>query len=161
MELIKYAPNTKKNRAFTPETELFSMEQVERVYRFHRSMGAKYNETPLASLSAFAGRLGLGGFFVKDESKRGTLKAFKLLGGAYAVANSICKKLSVSIDDIDFDYLKSDEVKAKLGDLLFAAASDGNHGKSVAWAANEFNQKSIVYMPKGTVKDRIDAIENR
>lgn len=159
MELIKYALNTKKNRTFTPETELFSREQVERVYRFHRSMGSKYNETPLASLDTFAERLGLRKFFVKDESRRGTLKAFKLLGGAYAVANSICAKLGVPIDDVDFDYLKSKEVKRKLGDLVFAAASDGNHGKSVAWAANEFNQKSIVYMPKGTVKDRIDAIE--
>jgi diaminopropionate ammonia-lyase len=160
MELVKYAPNTKKNRKFTPETELFSAQQVERVYRFHRSMEQKYNETPLAALDAFAKRLGLSGFFVKDESKRGNLKAFKLLGGAYAVANCICKKLGVPIDDIDFDYLKSDEVKSKLGDVVFAAASDGNHGKSVAWAAREFNQKSIVYMPRGTVRDRIDAIEN-
>jgi diaminopropionate ammonia-lyase len=159
MGMIKYAPNTKKSREFTAETELFSEKEVERVYRFHLSMGSKYNQTPLVRLDAFANRAGIAKFFVKDESKRGTLKAFKLLGGAYAVANKICKKLGVCIDDIDFNYLKSDEVKNKLGDLVFAAASDGNHGKSVAWAANEFNQKSIVYMPKGTVKDRVDAIE--
>ncbi len=159
MEYIKFAPNTRKNRMFTQETELFSQEQSERVYCFHRSMGKAYNETPLVSLDAFAKRAGIGSFFVKDESQRGTLKAFKLLGGAYAVANSICAKLGVSIDDIDFSYLKSCEVKYKLGDLVFAAASDGNHGKSVAWAANEFNQKSVVYMPKGTARDRIDAIE--
>jgi diaminopropionate ammonia-lyase len=96
---------------------------------------------------------------VKDESKRGSLKAFKLLGGAYAVANSICRKLGVDITEVDFAYLKSAEVKEKLGDLVFAAASDGNHGKSVAWAANEFNQRAVIYMPKGTVQDRIDAIE--
>jgi len=145
MDYIKFAPNTKK--------------QTERVYRFHRSMGKAYNETPLVPLNAFAKSAGLGSFFVKDESQRGTLKAFKLLGGAYAVANSICAKLSASIDDIDFGYLKSREVKERLGDLVFAAASDGNHGKSVAWAANEFNQKSVVYMPKGTAHDRIAAIE--
>lgn len=159
MSMIKYAPNTKKNRAFTAETELFSQKEVERVYRFHRSMGSKYNQTPLVCLDAFAQRAGIDKFYVKDESKRGTLKAFKLLGGAYAVANKICKKLGVSVEEIDFEYLKSDDVKKQLGDLVFAAASDGNHGKSVAWAANEFNQKSIVYMPKGTVQDRIDAIE--
>ncbi|MEI6101961.1 MAG: diaminopropionate ammonia-lyase, partial [Eubacteriales bacterium] len=159
MGMIKYAPNTKKNGKFTAEAALFSGKEVEKVYRFHRSMGSKYNQTPLVRLDAFAKRAGLKRFYVKDESKRGTLKAFKLLGGAYAVANSICRKLGVSVDTIDFEYLKSDEVKKKLGDLVFAAASDGNHGKSVAWAANEFNQKSIVYMPKGTVQDRIDAIE--
>lgn len=159
MEQIKYIPNAMKNRVYTEETALFSEEEVEKVYRFHQSMGDKYNQTPLARLDALAASLGLGSLCVKDESKRGNLKAFKLLGGAYAVANSICRKLGVNIADVDFSYLKSDEVKHKLGDLTFAAASDGNHGKSVAWAAHEFNQKSIVYMPKGTVQDRIDAIE--
>ncbi len=159
MEQIKYIPNAMKNSVYTEETALFSEEEVEKVYRFHQSMGDKYNQTPLARLDALAASLGLCSLCVKDESQRGNLKAFKLLGGAYAVANSICRKLGVSIADVDFTYLKSDEVKRKLGDLTFAAASDGNHGKSVAWAAHEFNQKSIVYMPKGTVQDRIDAIE--
>lgn len=159
MEQIKYIPNAMKNSVYTNETALFSEEEVEKVYRFHQSMGDKYNQTPLARLDALAASLGLGSLCVKDESQRGNLKAFKLLGGAYAVANSICRKLGVNIADVDFTYLKSDEVKQKLGDLTFAAASDGNHGKSVAWAAHEFNQKSIVYMPKGTVQDRIDAIE--
>ncbi len=159
MDKILYAPNTMKTREYTAETALFSGKETEKVYRFHKSMGERYNETPLVCLDAFAKRAGLKKFYVKDESKRGTLKAFKLLGGAYAVANSICKKLGALIGDIDFEYLKSEEVKNKLGDLVFAAASDGNHGKSVAWAANEFNQKSVVYMPKGTVRDRIDAIE--
>jgi diaminopropionate ammonia-lyase len=159
MEMTKYIPNAMKNSVYTKETALFSKEEMEKVYRFHRSMGDKYNQTPLARLDALAASLGLGGLYVKDESRRGNLKAFKLLGGAYAVASSICRKLGVSITDVDFAYLKSDEVKRKLGDLTFAAASDGNHGKSVAWAAHEFNQRSIVYMPKGTVRDRIEAIE--
>jgi diaminopropionate ammonia-lyase len=159
MDKIKYVPNTRKTREYTRETALFSPEQAEKVYRFHRSMGDKYNQTPLARLDALAASLGLGGLYVKDESKRGNLKAFKLLGGAYAVAGSVCRKLGADIAGVDFDYLKSEETKRKLGDITFAAASDGNHGKSVAWAAHEFNQKSVVYMPKGTVQDRIEAIE--
>lgn len=159
MELIKFAPNMKRTGAFTKETELFSKSAVEKVYRFHKSMGSAYNQTPLVSLQSFAASAGLAGLYVKDESQRGNLKAFKLLGGAYAVGSSICKKLGKDITEVDFGYLKSAEVKQQLGDLVFAAASDGNHGKSVAWAAHEFNQKSIVYMPKGTVQDRIDAIE--
>ncbi len=158
MEVMKYAPNAKKTRAFTKETELFSSSEVEKVYRFHKSMSSAYNQTPLVSLQSFAASAGLAGMYVKDESQRGNLKAFKLLGGAYAVGSSICKKLGKDISEVDFNYLKSAEVKRQLGDLVFAAASDGNHGKSVAWAAHEFNQKSIVYMPKGTVQDRIDAI---
>ncbi len=159
MDMIKYIPNAMKNRVYTEETALFSEEEVEKVYRFHLSMGDKYNQTPLACLNALAATLGIESLCVKDESRRGSLKAFKLLGGAYAVGSSICRKLGVNIADVDFAYLQSAEVKEKLGDLTFAAASDGNHGKSVAWAAHEFNQKAIVYMPKGTVQDRIDAIE--
>lgn len=160
MEYIKYVPNNLRDGMFNEQTKLFSRSQVEKVYAFHKSMGSVYNETPLVGLNAFAQRNGISNVFVKDESKRGNLKAFKLLGGAYAVANCICRKLGVDIQDIDFNYLKSSEVKQKLGDLVFAAASDGNHGKSVAWAANEFNQTSIVYMPSGTVQDRINAIES-
>lgn len=160
MNYVKYAPNKNKTGEFSKETDLFKETQVKKIYKFHKSMGKAYNQTPLVSLDEFAQSHKISKMFVKDESKRGNLKAFKLLGGAYAVANCICKKLNVNIDDINFDYLKSNEVKKQLGDLVFAAASDGNHGKSVAWAANEFNQKAIVYMPKGTVKDRIDAIES-
>ena len=160
MEYVKYIPNKKKTGKLNKETELFSSSETDKVYKFHLSMGSAYNETPLVNLSGLADELALQSLHVKDESKRGNLKAFKLLGGSYAVANLICSKLGVNIKDIDFDYLKSAEVKKKLGDLTFAAASDGNHGKSVAWAANAFNQKSIVYMPKGTAKDRIEAIQS-
>lgn len=159
MQKIGYAPNKNRTGEYNGQTALFTGENVEKAYAFHKSMGSAYNETPLISLKALAADIGVGRLLVKDESKRGSLKAFKLLGGAYAVANCICDKLGVSISDIGFDDLKSDEVKRRLGDLVFAAASDGNHGKSVAWAAAEFNQRAIVYMPKGTVRDRIDAIE--
>ena len=159
MEKTKYVANSMRTGEFKAETELFSQSEVQKIYAFHKSMGSAYNETPLVNLQAFAHSVGLSKMLVKDESRRGTLKAFKLLGGAYSVANCICAKLGKDITEVDFDYLKSDEVKAQLGDLVFAAASDGNHGKSVAWAANEFNQKAIVYMPKGTAQDRIDAIK--
>ena len=159
MQKILYVPNNNRTGEYNKQTALFTKESVEKAYNFHKSMGSAYNKTPLVELKALASDIGIGRLLVKDESKRGSLKAFKLLGGAYSVANCICDKLGLDIGDISFDYLKSDEVKQKLGDLVFAAASDGNHGKSVAWAAAEFNQKSIVYMPKGTVSDRIDAIE--
>jgi len=110
MEYLKYMPNRKRTGELNKETELFNKNQVEAVYKFHLSMGSAYNETPLVKLKALSEDLGLESIYVKDESKRGTLKAFKLLGGSYAVANLICQKLGVSINEIDFEYLKSDEV---------------------------------------------------
>lgn len=159
MSEIKVSKNINKNDEFNYASELFNKENAKIIHDFHVSMGDLYNVTPLRRLSNLAKHLGVKEVFVKDESQRGNLKAFKLLGGAYSVAKAAAKRLNMNLQDIDFEYLKSAEAKEKLGDLVFAAASDGNHGKSVAWAANQFNQESIVYMPKGTVQDRITAIE--
>lgn len=140
--------------------ELFSGKEAEKAYRFHRSMGEQYVRTPLVRLDALAAQTGLGRLFVKDESRRGPQKAFKMLGGVYAVAGCICRILGARTEEVSFDYLCSAEVKKQLGSLVFAAASDGNHGKSVAWAARAFGHSSVVYMPKGTARERVEAIEN-
>lgn len=155
---IKLAKNQYKNNEFNASSDLFDQKNALKIHTLHTSMGDLYNVTPLVRLKELAKLLGVKEVFVKDESQRGNLKAFKLLGGAYSVAAAMAKRLGKDVSEIDFEYLKSAEVKELVGEITFAAASDGNHGKSVAWAADQFNQKSIVYMPKGTVQDRIDAI---
>ena len=62
----------------------YSLEEAARAQAFHESF-AEYAPTPLVRLRALAADLGLGGVFVKDESKRFGLNAFKVLGGAYAM----------------------------------------------------------------------------
>ena len=57
---------------------------AKKVRAFHRSL-EEYCETPLVSLDSMAKRLGVGGIYVKDESKRFGLNAFKALGASYAV----------------------------------------------------------------------------
>ncbi|MBT3319689.1 MAG: diaminopropionate ammonia-lyase [Clostridia bacterium] len=159
MSYINFVQNKMKTGTPGGKTALFSAQQIAKVNAFHKSMGDKYNITPLHSLKGLADDMGIADIFLKDESQRGDLKAFKLLGGSYAVAQCLSGLLGKNLADLSFDYLKSPEVKSKLGDITFAAASDGNHGKSVAWAAKEFNQSAVVYMPKGTVPDRVRAIE--
>lgn len=156
---IKYIDNKFKSNSENELLSLFSEKERDKVLAFHKSLKDAYSETPLISLSSLANDLGISELFVKDESKRGDLNAFKLLGGSYAVANIMFKMLDIKIEDGDIEYLKSPAVKEKLGVLTFAAASDGNHGRSVAWSANKLNQKAIIYMPKGTAKDRIKNIE--
>ena len=55
--------------------------------------------------------------------------------------------------------MTSDAVKEKLGELTFISATDGNHGRGVAWTANQLKQKSIILMPKGSSKERIENIQ--
>ena len=78
-----------------PKTEdknlpLMSMEEVKKARTFHESF-PQYSETPLCKLPNMAKYLGLGNIYVKDESYRFGLNAFKVLGGSYAIARYIAK----------------------------------------------------------------------
>ncbi|HIY50795.1 MAG TPA: diaminopropionate ammonia-lyase, partial [Candidatus Olsenella avicola] len=68
------------------------------------------------------------------------------------------KKLGEDISEMPASRILSDEVRARLGDVTFVTATDGNHGRGVAWAANKLGQKAVVHMPKGSVKSRFDNI---
>jgi diaminopropionate ammonia-lyase len=66
--------------------------------------------------------------------------------------------LGKDIAEIDYNVLVSDGTKQKLGDITFYTATDGNHGRGVAWAANKLRQKSVVLMPKGSSQARLQNI---
>jgi len=130
---------------------------VSSAHRFHSGMKG-YRPTPLVSLKQQAKRLGLGTLLVKDESKRFDLNAFKVLGGSYAIAKYLCGKLDLPVDESSFARLCEPEIRAALGEITFVTATDGNHGRGVAWAAREFGHKAVVYMPKGTAPERLENI---
>jgi diaminopropionate ammonia-lyase len=125
--------------------------------RFHRQIPG-FRPTPLRSLARLAGMIGVGGIWVKDESVRMSLNSFKVLGGSFAIYRVIQDRLGLAGDDLEFDDLVSEATRAKLGDLTFATATDGNHGRGVAWAADRLQCRAVVYVHKGTSQARIDAI---
>jgi diaminopropionate ammonia-lyase len=131
--------------------------EMEKARRFHKSV-PNYAATPLVDLSNLAAYFKVKSIFIKDESFRFDLNAFKVLGGSYAIARYIAKQLGKDISEIDYGVLVSDETKAKLGDITFYTATDGNHGRGVAWAANKLRQKSVVLMPKGSSRVRLENI---
>ncbi|WP_107951491.1 diaminopropionate ammonia-lyase [Lysinibacillus parviboronicapiens] len=137
----------------------FTMEQVNRVGRFHRSY-EKFEMTPLHNLDTLASFVGVRNIFVKDESYRFGLNAFKVLGGIYAIGQYVAKILGKNIDELSFEELKSSEVKDQLGDLTFISTTDGNHGRGVAWAARELGFKARIYMPEGSAAERLQNIKN-
>lgn len=118
-----------------------------------------YEETPLRELKCLAGKLGVKDIFVKDESFRFGLNAFKVLGGSYAIGNYIAEKLDVDIQDMTFDKIISKETRDKIGQTTFISATDGNHGRGVAWTANQLQQQSVIYMPKGSTIERLNNIK--
>ena len=138
---------------------IMDVKEVEKARVFHKSF-PQYSETPLANLKETAKFLGLEKVCIKDESDRFGLNAFKVLGGSYAIARHIADELGRDITTVDYKYLTSDDLKKDLGNIVtFFSATDGNHGRGVAWAANKLGQKCVIYMPKGSTQYRLNAIK--
>lgn len=146
-----------------PKTEdknlpLMAIEEVKKARSFHESF-PQYSETPLADLKGMAEYLGLDRVCVKDESYRFGLNAFKVLGGSYAIARYIGEETGKDISELPYSVLTSQELREKFGTATFYSATDGNHGRGVAWAANKLHQKSVIIMPKGSTVTRLDHIK--
>ena len=135
----------------------YSLQQAEAVREFHKSF-PMYAPTPLAVLPETAKALGIGNIYVKNESFRFGLNAFKVLGGSYAIGNYLAGRLGRKLSETGYDVLIAPETRKQLGDITFITATDGNHGRGVAWTANTLGQKSVVHMPKGSVAERLNNI---
>jgi diaminopropionate ammonia-lyase len=105
---------------------------------FHQSLSV-YEPSPLVNLNEFADEMGVKEIWMKDESSRFGLNAFKVLGASYAV-NELLK----SNPDVN----------------TFCTATDGNHGKAIAWSALLHHKNAVVYMPKNSSINRVKAIED-
>ena len=107
-------------------------------YQFHIKQDY-YNKTPLVQLNSLSNHLCLNNIHIKDESNRFDLDAFKVLGSTYALYEILIKNSNIDV---------------------FCTATDGNHGKGLAWAAQQFNKKVIIFVPRDTSKNRIKAIKS-
>ena len=104
---------------------------------YHQTL-KNYGVTPIIELRELARSFGVKNIFVKDESYRFGLNAFKGLGASFAIF-----KILERDPDIE----------------TFCSATDGNHGRAVAWSARLFGKKSKIFVPKDTTQARIQAIE--
>ncbi|MBC3795632.1 diaminopropionate ammonia-lyase [Acetobacterium tundrae] len=152
-----YITDIPKAKESSDVKAFLSVDHGKNVIDYHRSFPA-YQETPLADLKELAKKLGLAGMYVKDESYRFGLNAFKVLGGSYSIGQWMAQKLGIKENELTYEKLTDPETKKKLGDLTFVTATDGNHGRGVAWTARELGQKSVVYMPKGSAEERLNNI---
>lgn len=106
--------------------------------KFHKSL-ENYQPTPLAELPELANSCKVGKIYVKDESYRFGLNAFKGLGASFAIHKILEKDPSIT---------------------TFCTATDGNHGRAVAWSAKMLGKASRIFVPKDTTPARIKAIKN-
>ena len=83
---------------------IMSLEEVRKARRFHQSI-PQYSNTPLAKLDYMAEYLGIKELYVKDESYRFSLNAFKVLGGSFAMAKYIAKQTGRAISELSYGFL--------------------------------------------------------
>jgi diaminopropionate ammonia-lyase len=119
-----------------------------------------YAPTPLRDLPEWAASAGIATLRMKDEATRFGLGSFKALGGAYAVANLLSAELArrgiamaASSTDLATGRYLSDTRK-----LTVTCATDGNHGRSVAWAAQRFHCRCVIFVHEHVNQARVDAI---
>ena len=136
---------------------VMGLSEVRKARAFHESF-PQYTTTPLTRLDRMAAYLGLKEVYVKDESYRFGLNAFKVLGGSFAMARFIASETGRDVSELPYAVLTSDKLREEFGQATFFTATDGNHGRGVAWSANRLGQKAVVHMPKGSTQTRLENI---
>lgn len=118
-----------------------------------------YAPTALLSLDEIAATAGVGSVLYKDESTRFGLGSFKALGGAYAVLHYIAGRLSRETGkEVSLAEVRTGKFAAEAAAITVATATDGNHGRSVAWGAKQAGCQCRIYIHAGVSKGREDAM---
>lgn len=115
---------------------------------------AGYAPTPLHDLKGLAGEIGVAAIHYKDEAGRFGLGSFKALGGAYAVARLLAKQVGCPLSEI----VDGKHPKA-VSQVTVCCATDGNHGRSVAWGAQRFGARCVIFIHATVSEGRKTAIE--
>ena len=118
-----------------------------------------YAATPLVELPGLARKSNIAQLLYKDESRRFALMSFKALGGAYAVQRILSLRLvECGVAAASSELLISGRWREITGAVTVAAATDGNHGRSVAWGAQMFHCRCIIYLHENVSRKREDEI---
>ncbi len=155
ISLFKNSPR----KHFNNHASSFNMNESKRASEFHKSFPI-YSPTPLIDLKGLAEKLSVSKIWLKDESRRFNLNAFKVLGASYAAAKLLCEKFELDGSNLSFNIFQEPAIKQKIKNITFATATDGNHGRGVAWTAQQLGCKCVVYMPKGTTQSRFENIKS-
>lgn len=119
-----------------------------------------YSETPLHRLPARAAALGIASLHYKDEGGRFGLGSFKALGGAYAVARLLQREVETRAGHpVPMAEIVTGAHPETVAGLTVCCATDGNHGRSVAWGAQTFGARCVIFIHATVSEGRKSAIE--
>jgi len=134
-------PSLDRNRPYGAEERAILSLEGAKIARETIAQWEGYKPTPLRDLAPLAAEFGLAQILYKDEGQRFTLRSFKALGGAYAVQRIIAARGTAE-------------------GLTVTCATDGNHGRAVAWGARRAGAKAVIYVHEGVSEGRAEAIRS-
>ena len=152
-------PDARLSAPIKANSSHFSSAETSHVRNFHRTL-PNFQPTPLAKLNNLARQLGVTSIRVKDESHRCGLNAFKILGASFALSAHLAQRLNLSPKNLSFTAFQSPDLKQRVKDITCITATDGNHGKAVAWTAQQLGCRAVIFMPRGTTSARLKSIRN-
>ncbi len=120
-----------------------------------------YKPTPLYRLATLAQAANVNDIFYKDESQRFGLKSFKALGGAYAVARQLQARIFQHLgENASIDDLLGEHYQSIIDEVVISCATDGNHGRSVAWGCQMFGCRCVIYIHREVSIGRQQAMQD-
>ncbi|KAG8705941.1 hypothetical protein FRC09_002664 [Ceratobasidium sp. 395] len=111
---------------------------------FHERCLPNYAKTPLIDAPCVAKDLSIGHLFIKDESSRLGLPAFKILGASWAIFHILCGRFKLDLSAVTFGDLRN---HCRGTDISLWAATDGNHGRAVARMACLLGVRAHIFVP--------------
>ncbi|GAB5590955.1 hypothetical protein Unana1_05855 [Umbelopsis nana] len=135
-----------------PEARLWttSVKPTDAILAFHRSLIPGCPPTNLTELPSLASELGVARVFIKDESTRLGLTAFKILGASWGVFHTLCKRWNLDVNTTTVDQLRKLASEEDGGPIELIAATAGNHGRAVARMAKMLGIQSHIFVPQTT-----------
>jgi len=120
-----------------------------------------YAPTPLVSLSAIASQIGVGEILYKDEGPRFGLGSFKALGGSYAALRVLQREISKRLGkDVSLADIRSGIYADACAAITLVSATDGNHGRSLAWGCKRFGVPCRIYIHAEVSEGRAKAMRD-
>ena len=118
-----------------------------------------YQTTPLHSLDNLAVELSLGEVLYKDEGPRFGLGSFKALGGSYAALKVLQREISKTLNkQVSLEDIRNGKYNNEAGKITLVSATDGNHGRSLAWGCQRFGAPCRIYIHAEVSEGRAEAM---
>lgn len=161
-KLTHYAnPQANINLSYTPDLQdIISVAKANDAIEDIKSW-PNYAQTPLYNMSSISQEARVNTIWYKDESQRFNLKSFKALGGAYAVAKQLQNVIESNKGvKPSTKGLLAGKYQSEVSEIVVSCATDGNHGRSVAWGAQMFGCGCVIYIHSGVSEARKEAMES-